>query len=233
MSAQVCAFGKVLAQQAVGVLIHPSLPRAMRIAEEDRQAGVYAQLSMLSHLSTLVPGQRSAQLLRQIRDRGGDRVSNGLGAVACVTDTDRPQLDRLMADVRQGKVDLVVVWRLASFVRSMPQLWNIIDEFQQREVDLVVLKQPNDTTEGKQTFAILTAVAEFESELMREKIRLGMAEAKARGRRVGRKPIPAKKQDMARRLRAQGDTYRTIAAALKISPRTAFTYAHDVDNYEV
>ena len=83
MSAQVCAFGKVLAQQAVGVLIRPSLPRAMRIAEEDRQAGVYSQLSMLSHLSTLVPGQRSAQLLRQIRDRGGDRVSNGLGAVAC------------------------------------------------------------------------------------------------------------------------------------------------------
>ena len=44
-SAQVCAFGKVLAQQAVGVLIRPSLPRAMRIAEEDRQAGVYVQLS--------------------------------------------------------------------------------------------------------------------------------------------------------------------------------------------
>lgn len=149
------------------------------------------------------------------------------------TDTDRPQLDRLMADVRQGKVELVVVWRLARFVRSMPQLWNITEEFHQREVDLVVLKQPIDTTEGKQTFAVLRAVAEFESELMREKIRLGMAQAKARGRRVGRKPISAKKQDMARRLRAQGDTYRAIAAALKISPRTAFTYAHDVDNYEV
>ena len=67
MSAQVCAFGKVLTQQTVGVLIRPSLPRAMRIAEVDRQIGVDPELGVLSHLRALVPGQRSSQLFRQGR----------------------------------------------------------------------------------------------------------------------------------------------------------------------
>ena len=58
--AQVSALGEVLAEQAVGVLIGPALPRAMRVTEVDRQLYVEAELRMLSHLCALVPGERSA-----------------------------------------------------------------------------------------------------------------------------------------------------------------------------
>ena len=74
--AQVGASGEVLAQQPVGVLVGPALPRALRIAEVDRQAGLDPQLGVLGHLGALVPGQRPAQLLGQRRDRCGDRVTH-------------------------------------------------------------------------------------------------------------------------------------------------------------
>ena len=58
-----------------------TLPRAVRVAEVDRQPGVDAQLDVLGHLGALVPGQRSAQLVGQRGDRGGDGVADGFGAV--------------------------------------------------------------------------------------------------------------------------------------------------------
>lgn len=130
-------------------------------------------------------------------------------------------------------MDVVIVWRLDRFARSTSQLWNTLKEFEQHDVDLIVLKPAIDTrTPPADVFTILRAVAEFETELRRGRIRSGMASAKAQGKRVGRKRIPKRKQDNARRLRGKGHTYRAIAELLKISPRTAFTYAQEADNYE-
>ena len=75
------AFGEVLTQQAVGVLVAATLPGAVRVAEVDRQAGVDAQLRVLGHLRSLVPGKRAAQLLGQRRDRRRDRVTHRLCTV--------------------------------------------------------------------------------------------------------------------------------------------------------
>jgi len=82
MPAQVRAFGEVLPQQTVGILIRPSLPWTMGIAEVDRQARVDPELGVLSHLHSLVPGQRFAQVVWQHRNRGSNRVANRLGAMA-------------------------------------------------------------------------------------------------------------------------------------------------------
>ena len=57
MSAQVCAFGKVLTQQTVGVLIAATLPGALRVAEVNLETGIDPQLHVLGHLGTLVPSQ--------------------------------------------------------------------------------------------------------------------------------------------------------------------------------
>ena len=82
MFAEVSALWEVLSQQAVGVFVRAALPRALRVAEVDGQASVDAQPCVLSHLCSLVPCQRPAELLGQGRDRRSDRVPDGFGTVS-------------------------------------------------------------------------------------------------------------------------------------------------------
>src|SRR5207302_6306304 len=79
---EIGALGKVLTQQAVGVLVGASLPGAVWVAEVDRQAGGYPELGVLGHFCSLVPGQRSPQLFGESADRLGDGVPDGFGAMA-------------------------------------------------------------------------------------------------------------------------------------------------------
>ena len=80
MSAEVGAFGEVLTEETVGVLIRATLPWRVWVAEVE--ISICAGLVVLGHLSTLVPGQRAAELFGQCRDRQRDSVAHGLGAVA-------------------------------------------------------------------------------------------------------------------------------------------------------
>src|SRR5712692_3026569 len=100
---QVGPFREVLAQEAVGVLVRASLPRAAWITEVDLEAGGDAQVGVLGHLLASIPGQGTPELLRQRRDRRGDGVSDSLGAVA---GQGRPVLDPRLGAVaiRSGKV---------------------------------------------------------------------------------------------------------------------------------
>ena len=138
----------------------------------------------------------------------------------------RPELDRLMASVRMRKVDLVLVWAFDRFARSTRQLVDTLEEFQELGVDFVSYTQQIDTTTaaGKLTFTVLAAIAEFERELIRERVRSGMAAAKARGKHVGRRRIPLAKQNRARHLREQGLSFRKIAKELDVSPGTVANY---------
>lgn len=74
MCAEIGAFGKVLAQQPIGILVGAALPRTLRVAEVDLHAGVDFQARILRHLRALIPGARPSQLLRQ----GGDCARNGI-----------------------------------------------------------------------------------------------------------------------------------------------------------
>ena len=81
VSAEIGAFGEVLAEETVGVLVGATLPGTLGVAEVDVEIGVYSELSVLCHLGSLVPGQRAAQLFGQGGDRLSDSVSDCLGAM--------------------------------------------------------------------------------------------------------------------------------------------------------
>ena len=83
MGTEIGAFGKVLAQQSVGVFIAAALPRALWIAEEYLDAGVSFQLLMLRHLSTLIPGQRFAQVPGERLNGFGHGISNSFSSMTC------------------------------------------------------------------------------------------------------------------------------------------------------
>src|SRR3984893_7206336 len=130
---------------------------------------------------------------------------------------DRPALIAMMNDLRRRKIDVVVVWALDRLARSLKQLLSIAEECKSVGVDLVSLKQNVDTTlpAGRLTFQVLGAVAEFEREMLRERVRAGMAQARRTGKHIGR---PARRKfhageiEKMRFARSQGASVRKLAA---------------------
>ena len=139
------------------------------------------------------------------RDRGQSGAKN-----------DRPALTALMADLRRRKIDVVVVWALDRLARSLKQLLSIAEECRLLGVDLVSLKQNVDTTlpAGRLTFQVLGAVAEFEREMLRDRVKAGMAQARRSGKHIGRpagRKLYAGEIEKMRLARSQGASVRKLA----------------------
>jgi DNA invertase Pin-like site-specific DNA recombinase len=135
----------------------------------------------------------------------------------------RPALDYLRADVRAGRIDVVLIWALDRLGRSLLHLLNIAEELQSHGVDLVCMTQPIDTTTpaGRLTYQVLGAVAEFERGMIRARINAGLSKAKALGKHLGRPQRWTSDQaDHAVKLRAEGRSWRSVAMAVGLPTRT-------------
>jgi len=129
---------------------------------------------------------------------------------------DRPALTIMMNDLRRRKVDVIVVWALDRLARSLKQLLTIAEECRVMGVDLVSLKQNVDTTlpAGRLTFQVLGAVAEFEREMLRDRVKAGMAQARRAGKHLGRPALRGfhvTEIEKMKVLRSQGMSVRRLA----------------------
>jgi DNA invertase Pin-like site-specific DNA recombinase len=133
----------------------------------------------------------------------------------------RPALDAMLAAVRARQVDIVVAVKLDRLARSVHHLVAMVREFEVLGVDLVVLDQAIDTTtpSGRLLFHVLASVAEFERDLIRDRVLAGLKRARAQGQRLGRPTVPF---DRARagRLLAEGRSVRAVARLLGVSRMT-------------
>src|SRR5713226_1375592 len=129
----------------------------------------------------------------------------------------RPELGLLMRDARKRLFDVVLVWKFDRFARSLKHLIESLDEFNALGIDFISLTEGIDTTTpaGQLLFHIVGAVAQFERDLIVERVRAGMAHARAMGKRIGR---PRAEVDVPSvvSLRNQGQSLREIAAILNI-----------------
>ena len=134
----------------------------------------------------------------------------------------RPQLDRLLAESRKRRFDAVVVYRYDRFARSLRQLVNALGEFDALGIQFVSLHEGVDTStpNGRLVFGIFASIAEFERELIRDRVRSGIAAARARGTRLGRPPRSVDATAVAS-LREQGRSWRDIGRQLGVSVATA------------
>lgn len=136
----------------------------------------------------------------------------------------RPALDRLMQDARLRKFGAVICWKLDRFGRSMVHLIENVRELDALGIRFVCPTQGIDTDQksptGRLILHILAALAEFERELIRERVKAGVAEAKRQGKHCGR-PIKIFRRDRVAEMRAQGRSWRDIAWELKIPVTTA------------
>lgn len=155
------------------------------------------------------------------------RVTHTLVEKESGADPTRPKLQELMALARKRTVDVVLVWKFDRFARSTQQLLAALEEFRQLGVDFVSYTENVDTTTpaGKALFGIVSVISEFERDLIRERIRAGVARARAEGTRLGRPPVTPALIAQIRALHRQGQSRRAIARETGASVTTVVKYA--------
>ena len=179
------------------------------------RVGIYARVS------TLDRGQDTEVQLRDLRSyaqaRGWIIADEYVDKGQSGAKDRRPELDRLMKDVRKRKVDLILCWRLDRLGRSLKHLILTLDELQSIGVGFVSYNENLDltTSTGRLMFQLLGAFAEFERNLIRERVKAGLANAKAKGAKLGR-PSPEFDENELVRLRKSGLTIRRIAERLNL-----------------
>lgn len=125
----------------------------------------------------------------------------------------RPAFDAMLRDVTRGKVDVVAAWALDRLGRNLRGLLDTLGEIQGAGCDLYLHQQGIDTSTpaGRAMYAMLGTFAEFERDMIRERIVSGLARAKAEGKAIGRPRLDPAKVARIRELRAQHVGIRKVA----------------------
>jgi DNA invertase Pin-like site-specific DNA recombinase len=130
----------------------------------------------------------------------------------------RPAMDQMMADARQGKFDVVLIWACDRLARSVRHFLEILDEFNRLQIEFVSFRENLDTGGplGRAVVIIIAAIAELERNLIVERVRAGMRRAKLEGRHIGRRPLELDRPAILRD-RTAGRSLTQIAKAHGIS----------------
>lgn len=132
------------------------------------------------------------------------------------TKNSRPELDRLMVNVRNGSVNTVIVYSFSRFARSTKFLLDTLEEFGKLKVNFISLSENVDlsTAIGKAMFTIISAIATLERDLISERVKNGLVNARAKGKKIGR-PVKVN-QELIVTLKSEGYTYRQIGKMLGV-----------------
>jgi len=185
------------------------------------------RVALYGRVSTSNHGQDVGVRMRELREycerRGwivaGEYVDAGISGAK----DSRPELNRLMADAHKRRFDAVVCWKFDRFARSVSHLLRALETFNSLGIAFVSLSEQIDTTTptGRMIFTVLGAVAELERSLIAERVRAGLRNARAKGKRLGR-PRVAVDTARIRELRSQGLSWPKIAAKLGASVGTVY-----------
>ena len=159
------------------------------------RCAVYARVSTLDQ----EPENQLQELRRYAEARGWTSVEYVDRGVSGSKER-RPSLDRLVADARRRRFDVVVVWRLDRLGRNLRHLVVLLDELRAVGVEFVSLGEGIDATTpaGKLQLHVLAALAEFERARIGERVRAGLARVRASGQRLGRPPVNIPYEDLER-----------------------------------
>jgi len=194
-------------------------------------AAVYARVSTTD--------QTNAIQIRELKDyveRRGWELAGTYQDQMSGSKASRPGLDQLMADARRRKFDVVVVWKLDRFGRSLVHCVSGIQELASLGIRFIATSQGLDTDESnpasKLLMHILAAVAQFERELIRERVSAGMKAAKAHGTKTGNaigRPRRIFNRDEVTRLRETGLSIEKIADQMNIGVGTVVRVLQTAD----
>jgi len=138
------------------------------------------------------------------------------------SNTKRLAFNAMMADARKRKFDVLLVYKLDRLSRSLKDLITTLDDLKSMGIDFISYDNGLDTTTptGRLIFNVVGAVAEFEKDIIRERVRAGLENAKRKGKRLGRPPVSSRLVDEAKKLRSEGMSFRQIGKQLGIPEST-------------
>lgn len=136
------------------------------------------------------------------------------------TKISRPQLDRLMNAAKDGQISSVIVYSFSRFARSVTHLLEALQKFEQSNIAFISISENLDTrtTTGRFVFTILAALGAMEREILVDRVKTGLANARSKGKSLGRRRT--RPSELIQTLHAKGFSYRQIAKLAKCSVST-------------
>jgi len=177
------------------------------------RAGLYARVSTQDQQT--IPMQTRA--LREYATRRGWTIALQVKEIGSGA-SQRERREQLLEAARRREIDVVLVWRLDRWGRSVTDLLATLQELQHLGVGFVSLTEALDLTTpaGRAMAALLAVFAEFEREILRERVRAGLVHARQNGQRLGRPLTAALHVDQVRKLYRAGSSKSEIARRLQI-----------------
>ena len=187
------------------------------------------RVALYARVSTLDKGQDPETQLRQLReytDRRGFVIAGEYVDHASGVSEERRQYRLMLEAARKRNIDVVLVWRYDRFARSTQALVNALKEFQHLGVDFISYQENIDTTTptGELIFHVMASLAQFESSLISQRVRAGMARAKAQGKHVARPALAEAKQATIHALFAEGVSMNQISKRIGVAYGTVYNY---------
>ena len=177
------------------------------------KAALYSRVS--THDQQTLPLQLKA--MRAYAKKRGWKIALEIKEVGSGAKT-RPQREELMKAARRREVDVIIVWRLDRWGRSLADLVTTLKELSDLGIGFVSLTEAIDLTtpSGRALAGMLAVFAEFERDILRERVKAGIAQARENGRRHGRPPTASKQAAEVKQLFKKGMSKSEIARRLKI-----------------
>jgi DNA invertase Pin-like site-specific DNA recombinase len=181
-----------------------------------KRAAIYARVSTYDQNP-----QTQVLDLRQLAAQRGYEVVAEFSDKISGTKTRRPGLDELLAEVRRGRFDVVMVWACDRIARSTRHFLEVLDELSRLNVEFVSFREALDTSGplGRAIVVIIGVVAELERSLIVERVRAGMRRARLEGRPIGRPALDIDRQAIFTD-RQQGQSLGQIARTYSVSRAT-------------
>lgn len=181
------------------------------------QAALYHRVSTVDQHPELARKE-----LRAAAKRHGVRVALEVEETGSGSNNDRPGFIRVMDAARRGRIDTLLVWKLDRFGRSALDLLTHLRELESLGVRFVAITQGIDIRPGgdatsRLLLTMLTAVSEFERDLIVERTKLGLERARRAGKQIGRPQVPRPPKRQVKQLRKDGYTWAQVAEELQCS----------------
>lgn len=191
------------------------------------------RVAIYARVSTLEKGQDPETQLLQLREfvrRRGFEIIGEFVDYASGKTEQREQYKAMLGLVRKRQIEVVLVWRYDRFARSTQALVNALNEFRSLGVDFISYQENIDTTtpQGELIFSIMASLAQFESALISERVKAGMARAKAQGKRISRPRLNGNLQQKIKKLYEDKTSIKQISKQLGISYGSAWNYVQQL-----
>lgn len=194
---------------------------SMAIFGKPKQVALYVRVSTDEQKTDL-----QLMDLKEYIQKRGYTIYNTYEDIISGATKERKALDQLFQDAKHRKFDIVLVWKFDRFARSLKMLVDSLALFQELGIDFISYKENIDTTTsmGRLIFHINSAYAEFEREIIRDRVLAGIKAKREKTGTWGRRILDEAIQNQIKELIATGTSIRNTAKQLQISTRTVRKY---------